>query len=182
MAPTQLICRIQVTKAKDYEANTTEKEENSAVYNLKDCPEVGFETRAQWANKIMSYFAATHDSIQPWDFLVNLDGSVQLLPLPTQGGDVCYPARFQIPPATISDLDENERVRRADRFAMASLLYEIDTGAKPFEGLTDDEVQQRFSSADIPDDAKGLPHSLLIFSGWSEEFAEEFYKLGELSR
>lgn len=47
-----------------------------------------------------------------------------------------YPVRFQIPPGTLRELDHHEKVRRAERFAMASLLYEILSGTKPFEELT----------------------------------------------
>lgn len=54
---------------------------------------------------------------------------------------------------------------------MASILYEILSGTKPFEELTDDEVQHRFSSAVFPDDAISLLNSLTIYSGWSEEFS-----------
>jgi hypothetical protein len=63
---------------------------------------------------------------------------------------------------------------------MASLLYEILSGTKPFEKLTEDEVQHRFSNAVFPDDAICLPNSLIIYSGWSEEFSQELNKRGLL--
>lgn len=123
----------------------------------------------------MKYFGVVHDSVQPWDFLSKLDGSVKPLPVSASESDV-YPARFQIPPDTIREPDHHERVRRAERFSMASLLYEIFTGTKPFEELTDDEVQYRFGNADFPDNASSLPNSLVIYSGWSEEFSMELNK------
>ena len=63
---------------------------------------------------------------------------------------------------------------------MAGLLYEIFSGTKPFENLTDGEVQNRFSNGDFPDDAVSLPYSLFIFSGWSEEFSQELSKRGKV--
>ena len=178
MAPAQLTCRIRVNKAENYDADT-EQPENSAVFDLKDCPEVGIEIRAQWAHEVVKYFGVVHNSIQPWDFLGRLDGSVKLLPMSAPEGEV-YPARFQIPPGTTRELDHHEKVRRAERFAMASLLYEILSGTKPFEELTDEEVQHRFSNAVFPDNAISLPNSLVIYSGWSEEFSQALSNRGIL--
>ena len=176
MAPTQLICRIRVEKA--YDCNgSTEQLEHSAVFDIKDCPEAGIELRTQWAREVVNHFGVIHNAIQPYDFLARLDGSVKLLPVLAPEGE-CYPARFQIPPDTIRELDHHETIKRAERFAMASLLYEILSGRKPFEESTDDEVQHYFSNAVFPDDASSLPHSLIIYSGWSEEFSQELNKIG----
>ena len=89
-----------------------------------------------------------------------------------------YPSRFQIPPSTLYGCDHDEKVRRAERFAMPSLLYEIMSGRKPFEGLTDNEVQGRFINGEFPDDAVALPNSLFILSGWSREFSQELTRQG----
>lgn len=174
MAPGQLTCRIRVNKAEGHDADA-ERPGNPTLFEVKDCPEVGEEIRLQWVGKILEYFKDTHDSLRPWDFIGALDGSIKLLSMPGLKGDV-YPARFQIPPETIRELDHNDQVRRTERFAMASLLYEILSGRKPFEELTDEEVQHRFSNADFPDNAKDLPNSLALYSGWSEEFSQELTK------
>ena len=176
MAPAQLTCQIRVNKAENHDEDV-DWPENSAVFDLKDCPEVGIEVRIRWASNVVKYFEVIHDSIRPWDFIGELDGSIRLLPSLSPTGDV-YPARFQIPQETIRELDHHEKVRRAQMFAMASLLYEILSGKKPFEELTDDEVQYRFSNALFPDDAITLPNSLLVYSGWSEEFSQELNKRG----
>ena len=178
MAPAQLICRFRVAKPKSYNGYPGQPEK-SAVFDLKDCPEVGIEIRTQWAREVMKYFGDTHNSIRPWDFLGRLDGSLELLPTSASEGDV-YPVRFQIPPGTICELGHHEKVRRAERFAMASLLYEIFSGTKPFEELTDEEVQHRFSEAAFPDDAESLPNSLFIHSGWSEDFSQALNTRGIL--
>ncbi|KAL8827311.1 MAG: hypothetical protein Q9191_003266 [Dirinaria sp. TL-2023a] len=174
MAPSQLTCRIRVNKAENHEGDA-ERPGSPALFDIKDCPEIGDEIRLQWVGKIIEYFKVMHDSLRSWDFIGTLDGSIKLLSMPALQGDV-YPARFQIPPATIRELDHNDQVRRAERFAMASLLYEILSGKKPFEELTDEEVQHRFRNADFPDNAKDLRNSLAIYSGWSEEFSQELEK------
>lgn len=176
MAPAQLTCQIRVHKAENHDEDVG-RPENSAVFDLKDCPEVGIEVRKRWASNVMKYFEVIQDSIRPWNFIGELDGSIRLLPSSSPEGDV-YPARFQIPPTTICELDQHEKVRRAQMFAMASLLYEILSGKKPFEGVTDDEVQHRFSHAVFPEDAVSLPNSLIVYSGWSQEFSQELTKKG----
>lgn len=179
MASAQLTCRIRVRKAESSNADAVEPQE-SAICALRDCPDVGIEIRTQWAREVMKLFDELHDHIQPWDLLARLDGSVTPLTMPASLGEV-YPARFQIPPSTIRELDHNQKVKRAEMFAMASLLYEIISGTQPFEGLTDDEVQHRFSNGDFPDDATSLPYSLFIYSGWSEEFSRELARRGMLT-
>lgn len=174
MASTQLICRIRVNKANDCNGST-EQLEHSAVFDIKDCAEMGIQLRTQWAREVVNHFGVIHNAIQPWDFLARLDGSVKLLPVPASEGEV-YSARFQISPGTLRELDHHEKVKRVERFAMASLLYEILSGTKPFEKLTDDEVQHRFSNAVFSDDASFLSHFLIIYSGWSQEFSQELNK------
>ncbi|KAL9117231.1 MAG: hypothetical protein Q9187_006236 [Circinaria calcarea] len=171
MEPTQLTCRIRVCKAETRDTDA-EYPEESAVFDFKDCQNVGIEIRTRWMHEVIKYFTDLHDRIRPWDFLAKLDGSVELLETTALGGEA-YPARFQIPPRTIHGLDRREQVRRIEKFAMASLLYEILSGTKPFQELTDDQVQHRFSNGDFPDDAVSLPNSLIICSGWSEEFSQE---------
>lgn len=182
MAPAQLTCRIRVEKGETYDAGTGQPE-NSTVSDLKDCHEVGIEIRTQWAREVVKCFGVIQDCIRPWDFIARLDGSVESLPpsapLSAPEGEI-YPARFQIPPGTLREFDQHEKVKRVERFAMASLLYEILSGTKPFEELSDDEVQHRFSNAVFPDDAISLPNSLVIYSGWSEEFSQELSKQGTL--
>lgn len=77
--------------------------------------------------------------------------------------------RVNLPSSTLYGLNYEEKVRRAEMFAMASLFYEIMSGREPFEGLTDNEVQHHFINGDFRDDAAALPNSPFILSGWSEE-------------
>lgn len=190
---TALTCRIRV--------KTTEEDEDSsadgvhltepALVPIRSYPDAGIELRTKWAQELMKYFATTtssinpHGQIRPWDFIAMLDGSVKAVAAatasshnPGRNTGIGYPARFQIPPRTLRGLDEAQKVQRAEMFAMASLLYEILSGTQIFEGLSDEEVQERFSKGEFPSNAVSLPNSLVIYSGWSEEFAQELAKRG----
>ena len=187
-----LTCRIRVKKTEkdedDSSANRVDLLPESALIPIRAYPDVGIELRTKWAQEIMKSFATTsdkpHRQIRPWDFIAMLDGSVKALaavtspPRKNPSENVGYSARFQIPPRTLWGLDEAQKVHRAEMFAMASLLYEILSGTQIFEGLSDEEVQERFSKGEFPPDAVSLPNSLVIYSGWSEEFAQELAKRG----
>lgn len=182
MASTELTCQIRVVTPQDHNAAPGQPE-NSRIVDLRDYPVVNNEIRDQWATEIVRHVEAPtfHRAIRPWSFLAHLDGSVDRLePLsaPEDNRMLAYPARLQIPPETISDLDQREQVMRTEKFAMASLIYEVDSKVKVFENLPDIEVQERFCNADFPDDAFKLPHSLIIASGWSEEFLDEMERQG----
>ncbi|MCJ1478926.1 hypothetical protein MMC13_007610 [Lambiella insularis] len=149
------------------------------MFALSDCPEIGIEIRKRWAHEVIKLFDGPYNSIRSWDLLAKLDGSVckldesdSSLEIPVSM-DKAYPARFQIPASCLRELDHSQRVRKIEMFAMASLLYEIMSGAQLFEELTDEEVQDRFGNGDFPSDASSLPNSLFIYSGWSEEFLNE---------
>jgi hypothetical protein len=58
-------------------------------------------------------------------------------------------------------------------FALGSLLYEINSGNKPFEELSDNKVQLRFSNGDFPNNIKSLQLWSVILSCWSPEFSKE---------
>ena len=176
--PQQLTCRFHVNKAEydddnDDDDDNVQPEGSATLFDLKDCPEVGIDIREKWVLEVVKCFGTSNNStsIRAWDFLGNLDGSIELLPIsppsaPEGAEDYSYPARFQITPATIRDLNHDEKVKRTEKFAMASLLYEILSGTKPFEEVThEDEVQKRFNHAVFPDNAKDLPSLLLVYSG-----------------
>lgn len=175
MAPANLTCRIRVEKAEDNDGDNAQSQE-VAIFSLRDRPDIGIEIRTRWTTEVMKHFEQIrkpHTGIRLWDFVARLDGSIESLTMPVLEGDLSegYPSRFQIPPSTLYGFDHDEKVRRTEMFAIASLLYEIMSGRKPLEGLTDNEVQGRFINGEFPDDAVALPNSLFILSGWSEEFS-----------
>jgi hypothetical protein len=82
-----------------------------------------------------------------------------------------YPARYRIPISTIRDLPLQEQVRRAEKFALGALLYELFAGRRIFEGLSDKEAEHYGKAATFPD-LEQLPVDIqcLIYSCWSAEF------------
>ena len=176
MSLTEIVCQIHVQQSENDHGDHRIVHE-TVLLPLSDCHDADIETRKKWAIGVMEHVEerTEHISIRPWDFVARLDGSVESIATPTSedGLSEGYPACFQIPHGTLHGLETNEKVERAEKFAMASLLYEIMTSSKPFEGLSDGEVQERFARGDFPDDAATLPISLFILSGWSKEFSQE---------
>ncbi|KAL9112937.1 MAG: hypothetical protein Q9227_002801 [Pyrenula ochraceoflavens] len=179
MAQQSLACQFRVEKPRNTIVDNRELAK-SATCLLKDCQYLDEKLREKWAVEVAQHFEGHPDAPRPHDFLGRLDGSVERLPNnPAIDNSRRYPCRFQIPPATLHGLNDEEKTRRSERFALASLLYEIWLGAQPFEDLTDDEVQRRFSNADFPQDAwfsLSLDKALGIYCGWSEDFALEIRK------
>jgi hypothetical protein len=182
MTTEEVTCRVLVIRpyCSDEDVSLAEK---LARVCLKDYPNVAIETRLLWARDIAKEFLACSklcDTIRPWEFILNLDGTVECLALPPSDShdDKVYPARFRIPPHTLLQLDQEEKNKRSEMFALGSLLYEINSGKKPFEELSDDEVQLRFSNGDFPGDVTSLQLWPNILSCWSLEFSKEVKKIG----
>jgi hypothetical protein len=139
------------------------------------------EVRKQWIEKITDHIWGSQSNsslgvIRPWDFILAPDGSVESLPVSHIEGESSgmYPAHYRIPPTSIDSLGRQEQINRQERFAFGTLLYEIGSGKKPFEWLSNEEAQQRYSNAEFPNDVKTLPPPLFIaiLSFWSVEFAD----------
>jgi len=177
MATDEVTCRVLVIKPYSSDENISLAEKSVRVC-LKDCPNTTTETRLLWARDVAKEFLACsqlYDTIRPWEFILNLDGTVECPTLPPPGSHDrnVYPARFRIPPDIVLRLGHEEKNKRSEIFALGSLLYEINSGNKPFEELSDDEVQLRFSNGDFPDDVKSLQLWPIILSCWSLEFSKE---------
>ena len=151
---------------------------------IKGTPQLTKELRGKWAEGIKKLFstdpnAPTSATIRPWDILLYDDGSVGTLTSEKGGRGGSYPSRLRIPPQTVLGLDDGERVIRAENFALGSLLYELVTATEPFEGLSDDEVQDRYSCGIFPDDVFAMTEGHVILACWSLEFREEMVRLGK---
>jgi hypothetical protein len=159
MTTEEVTCRVLVIKPYGNNDDVSLAEKSARVC-LKDCPNTAIETR-------------------PWEFILNLDGTVECLAVPPSKShhDKVYPARFRIPSNTLLRLGQEEKNKRSEMFALGSLLYEINSGNKPFEELSDDEVQLRFSNGDFPDDITSLQLLPIILSCWSLEFSREVEKI-----
>ncbi|KAI3337163.1 hypothetical protein HD806DRAFT_475868 [Xylariaceae sp. AK1471] len=88
--------------------------------------------------------------------------------------DSQYPARFRIPPSTLRDLPEEECKKRAPRFAVGCLIYNIITGEPPFADLDESIAQQTFEQGIYPEKTREFPLEILIkvLGFWSQEFHE----------
>lgn len=176
----EMLCRLRIaTDAETY-------------IKVRDAPDIASssETRRKWVAGMQAVVAGSCNEddvkIRPLDFVLGLDGSVHLadgkeleLALADDGCGayhLVYPSRFQIPSATIKDLDAKERVRRAELFALGSLIYEIHKGKAPFEELDDAEVQCRYAKAEFPPVAE-LEQWPIILTCWSVEFACELSRI-----
>ncbi len=159
--------------------------DKSPLFSIHEVDGIPEEVKKQWVGKVAEYIWDPHSDqkgskqiIRPWDFILNSNGSVDSLPVPKleEGSSSgVYPAHYRIPPSSIEAFDRQEQIDRQERFAFGTLVYEIASGKKPFEGLSGEEVQQRYSNGEFPDDVRSLPPSLLItvLSFWSFEFANK---------
>jgi len=157
--------------------------------------DVGSETAAEWARSLIQFASKEFaDEEQMTVFagdklphiIVTLDekGVAQLSapstppnpPYSTSNIDSQYPPRFRIPPTTLDGLSEQEAKKRAQQFAMGSLLYEVMTGKPVFGDLDEATVQQNFEKGVYPDDTMQFPLEIFvpILGYWSQEFAQEW--------
>lgn len=173
-------CRIQV------KWQSGEAPEEYSIQSLKDTkglPDVTEKLRQQWIEGIVNSFSSGPSSvanIRPWDILLHQDGSVELLSS-EKGGRSFYPSRFRIPACNVRGLDDAEKVKRAEKFALGSLLYQVVTTNQPFDELSDDEVQDHYSRGDFPDDVFSLAMGPYILGCWSLEFEKEMERLRKYS-
>lgn len=123
---------------------------------------------------------------------LDLDGKVQVEaepirmlvdtnPHPTPAA--VYPARYRIPPSMIRGLPLEAQVWRSEKFALGTLLYELYTGQKIFDGKTDNEVQDQYRRAATFPNLESLPAWIqcLIYVCWSAEFGR-YLSLGKFAQ
>jgi hypothetical protein len=57
-------------------------------------------------------------------------------------------------------------------FALGSLLYEIISGRKPLENLSDEDVEHKYRSGEFPDEVLSMPLGNIILDCWNQECME----------
>ena len=141
--------------------------------------DIPVETRLMWAEKVTKAFISIpkkHESIRPVDIVFKEDGSAEFLHTHNAKTASTYPARYCIPVKRLQDLDQVSVVRRAESFALGSLLYEIMAGKRPFDELSDEEVQNKYNINEFPD-TSSLRLSSLIILCWKGDFFDHAERL-----
>ena len=136
--------------------------------------------RQEWSAELVKMFQPDPESklqVRPWEILLKSDGSVENRAIARDVDDDLEKgydnARFRIPSNTIQELGREEKVRRTERFALGSLLYEILSNKNIFPDLSDDTIQDRFNRGDFPEEVYSLPMGPYILGCWSREFEQE---------
>lgn len=160
-----------------------EKDKSLTLTRPRDFPDISDSTRRSWVDGMRRFVegGSEYQNIRPLKFLVSLDGSVEVQPpssdqTPPEAPSTSYHSPYRIPSETITDLEYSEKVRRAELFALGSLIYEIYANEAPFESLQDSDVQAQYCHAQFPD-VTHLPQWPIILSCWSVEFARELYAI-----
>jgi hypothetical protein len=122
-------------------------EKDVRLLDINDFSGSNDKLRKQWVENIANHIWGLQSNglrktVRPWGFILDLDGSVESLPVPEMEGEnrATYPAHYRIPPASTGSLPQQDQITRQERFAFASLLYEVMSGRKPFEGLSSDSA------------------------------------------
>lgn len=166
-----MLCRVHVKIP-------GEKADSLTLRRPRDVPDISDATRKSWVNGMKQFVSsgADYHHIRPLDFLVSLDGSVEVQPSSDQAAasttPFIYPSPYRIPPETITDLEPSEKIRRAELFALGSLIYEVYANEAPFETLGGSDVQAQYRRVRFPA-VTHLPQWPIILSCWSVEFARE---------
>lgn len=163
--PTEVPCRVRV------------RNDAGDLLAIADIPDSQLheQLRYRWILGCIKLIHPTPETtmhIRPMAFILDLDGTVHAQPVHPENQTGNYPSRCRIPPSTISDLPLQECLWRAEKFALGTLLYEIITSHRPFEGDCDDTVQTYYKEAKFPEDMEGMPvlFQSLLYSCWSAEF------------
>ncbi|RYP20327.1 hypothetical protein DL767_009473 [Monosporascus sp. MG133] len=170
------VCSVKFAQARD--SQTTGGDAVAWAYCIiEDAIEafLGDEATVSRSTSLPDLTAAIKDN----DHAELLPEPHHLIPYSLSDPDSQYPARFRIPPTTLRDLPEQECKKRAQRFAVGSLIYTIMSGKPPFADLDESIVQQNFENGDYPVETTNFPLEILIaiLGFWSQEFAQEIEKL-----
>lgn len=119
--------------------------------------------------------------IRDWDFILSLDGSVENVAdnaSPPSPSARVYPARYRIPSRIIERLSsDQEKVRRAELFALGSLLYHVFSSKEVLcdldIGENGERIQSYFVKEAFPEDVWELPQAARILGYWCPGFSQD---------
>ena len=165
----EIPCILHLTTTDSKNDGSIADQKSSSQADITEWHDAPIELRSLWAKKIIPIIqtdSRNPDDLRPWDLVLHLDGSVtnevQSTPQDKAGQRAVYPARYRIPPTTLLGFQHAEMFKRAESFALESLLYELTSG---------------HSGGLFPDDFPSTEMRALIYSYWSWEFAAEMERI-----
>lgn len=127
------------------------------------------DPKCHHAIALIHSYNVVHADISPRNFLVAEDLSIKLCDFAGSGiGDleslVEEEDRYRISPWS-------PRTFQTDIFALGCLIYEISTGARPYNEIDDLEEVGKFYAAQTFPDLEGLRYGDIIFKCWTSQYA-----------
>jgi len=161
---------------------------NSVPCRIQGLPlNMSNETRLELSLQLIKYIhRPPSKDIRPISLILSPDGKLKAEPIrmPINEKPVSYPARYRIPSSTICDLDSREQVRRSEKFALGTLLYELNTGQRIFDGQSDSKIQKNYCNGNTFPSLESLEPAFMqciIYACWSAEFAH-YISMDKFSR
>ncbi|KAF7870552.1 hypothetical protein EAF04_004296 [Stromatinia cepivora] len=157
------------------------------------------DLHTKWANAIQKLFSPDpesphHTQIRNFDILLNKDGSAENLlqnqSTSSKSATQLYPTRCQLPEVISTRLTtDEEKVARAELFALGSILYEISSGHPLFRDVDEEDesgnnelegaIQNLFVMGKFPEDLWDLSLRSRILACWCPGFLKEMLSLSE---
>ncbi|ESZ91787.1 hypothetical protein SBOR_7825 [Sclerotinia borealis F-4128] len=156
-----------------------------------------YNLNLKWADSIQKLFFTDQESpdrnnIRNFDIVLNLDGSADNYFQDQQASSrsaMLYLTRYQLPEAISGRLNTTEeRIARAELFALGRILYEITSGHQLFHEIDESvdnerEIQRLTAIGNFPEDLWNLPTTPRILACLCPGFKQEmlsFRKKGSL--
>ena len=196
--PSELaLCRIQVNTSRSVSkeseaavaAEALEPKQPSTISTplIGTSDSIPHATLLQWIESISNMFfkrqeMTDHSCIRDWDLILNLDGSVENIANNKAASselERVYPVRYRLPSVIWNRLSTNqERIQRAELFALGSILYAVISGKQLFGDIGQDkedeeEIHSLITKGEFPEDLWSLPMALRVLACWCPAFAKE---------
>ncbi|KAM3446742.1 hypothetical protein MY3296_009385 [Beauveria thailandica] len=144
---------------------------------MERCQTIPTELKHAWTRHAVEAVAVVHSAsiihcdVTPRNFLLNdaLELHISDFAGSSVSGSppsITTSPRFQRPGWTL----ESPPIYADDLFALGSVLYYIQTGHEPYDDLTEDEVQDRFTAMAFPD-VSSLLYGEIIHRCWTGDWS-----------
>lgn len=146
------------------------------------------EVRKQWVKRTTGHIWGPQQRLPRSNGLYPCpDGSVEYLPVSKIEGESSwmYPAHYRIPPTTIDSLEQQEQINRQERFAFATLLYDVSSEEAKLKTRQETELDvrsqccifkcpttNRWSEHVVDHDSPGITLMNRFGSAWRSNFSQ----------